>query len=88
MTASAPNTHGYNSPHIHESIATIELWYQQGCLPYPELVSYLRHWNSLYLIKRTTQAVWDGGCIRIFDPEHSGNAYRHLKREFGLAYQY
>lgn len=82
-----PDTSG-KSPYIHESINTIELWYQQGRVSYPTLVVYLRHWNSYYLVKRNTQAVWDGGCIRVFDPETSGSSYRHLKKEFGIAYQY
>ena len=76
------------SPYIHESLDTIENLYQEGALSYAELVTYIRHWNSFYLVKRTTQAVFASGAVRVFDPELSGNTYGHLKKEFNLAYQF
>lgn len=69
----------------HHSINEIENWYQCGCLQYDELKKYLRFWNAQYNIKHFHKAVWADGAIRLFDPERtSGNAYAHLKTEFGL----
>lgn len=63
------------------SLEEMDNFYRQGVATEAETIAYIKKWNQGI---RFTQAIIQNTRILNFDPEKSGNAYRHLQEKFQL----